>query len=398
MPNSSTSPRQKVASKLKLLRLPLWAPTLLLVAAGVLGFIFSLGSGSVGIFYLIFFAVGAVIGTLFVKPQGLMLAVSQIPLLFAVITPVVSWFLTSIADPSEGGATDSTPTKTRLITAAYPVVQYFPWLAAILGICIVLALWRYFELTRINSKQQISERKEAKRRKEQSQKSNESATRARRRMAESDERLSSHRRDGVRRHGVRHATEQMRPASDIIRDAQQRRMERAERFQRTREEAWQEAQRRNEEMRKRAAARSTERPAARHEHDAPRPAQPVREPRRPAAHKQPQQPQQQRPQQSRSEPQPQQRLWGEVAAAAPNRREAAPRQRPARAENPREPRRGQTPQYRRDARREFPIDREAMGSRNTSDRRRGYADEWPPRHERPRHPMRRDTRDQRPRD
>lgn len=386
-------PRQKVASKLKSLRLPLWAPTLLLIAAGVLGLVLSLGSGNVGILYLLLFAAGAIIGTLFVKPQGLVVAVSQVPLMFAIVTPIIAWLLNSLVDPSKGGATDSTPTKTRLITAAYPVVQYFPWMLGILGVCVVIAIWRYFELTRINSKQQITERKEAKRRQEQSKKSNESATLARRRMAESDERLSGQRRQGVRRHGVRHATDQMRPASDIIRDAEKRRLERAERFARNR----QEASRRLEERQQR-------RPATRPENTnvAPPKQEPEslvirseRETRQPLPRQSAPSQQAARPQApgatkpAKSQPvKPQQRLWGDSAAssgAGAQRREAPRRPRPIPQDETRQTRRLQEPS------REFPRDRGSI--RRVDERRGNYSEEWPPRRERPRRTMRQDPRD-----
>ncbi|MFO6505304.1 DUF6542 domain-containing protein [Corynebacterium freneyi] len=200
-------------------RLPIWAPPLLILLAGLIGILGGLPTGNIGLPYLLAFAAAAIVGTALVDPRGLVVTVAQQPLLFTIVTPVVAWFIASWSDPSVGGATGSTPTKTRLITAAYPIVQYFPWMALIPLICTAIAIWRYLDITRVNAKTDKETRRENARVQKAEEATTVSATRARKRVAESDARVRHARGKGPSR----------RPASEIIQAAEERRRRAAER-------------------------------------------------------------------------------------------------------------------------------------------------------------------------
>lgn len=240
-------------------RLPIWAPPLLILLAGVIGILGGLPTGNIGLPYLLAFAAAAIIGTALVDPRGLVVTVAQQPLLFTIVTPVVAWFIASWSDPSVGGATGSTPTKTRLITAAYPIVQYFPWMALIPLICTAIAIWRYLDITRVNAKTDKETRRDNARVQKAEEATTVSATRARKRVAESDARVRHARGKGPSR----------RPASEIIQAAEERRRRAAERAR-----AAQEARREQEAAPPSAAERRG--PARPTEQRAEQPERPVR--------------------------------------------------------------------------------------------------------------------------
>ncbi|WP_367179080.1 DUF6542 domain-containing protein, partial [uncultured Corynebacterium sp.] len=203
-------------------RLPVWGPPLLLLLAGVIGLLFAVPVGNIGLPYLIAFSAAAIAGIILVVPRGLFVTVAQLPLLFTILTPIVAWFTASLADPAVGGALDTTPRRTRVITAAYPIIQYFPWIAAVTLIALAIAVWRYLEVTRRNAKVEKTTRKEKRKLQRAEESTTTSATKARRRVAESDARRSRHGADAT---GTR-------PAADIIRDAEERRKRLAERSRR----------------------------------------------------------------------------------------------------------------------------------------------------------------------
>lgn len=194
----------------------MWGPPLLLLLAGVVGLIFAIPGGNIGTPYLIAFAAAAFAGVALVDPRGLFITVAQLPLLFTIITPLVAWFTASFADPSVGGALESTPRRTRAITAAYPIIQYFPWIALITLIALAIALWRYLDVTRANAKAGKEEVREKREVRKADEKATASATKARRRIAESDARRSRHSAGAA-------PTTGSRPASEIIRAAEERR-------------------------------------------------------------------------------------------------------------------------------------------------------------------------------
>ena len=219
MSDKSQLVRSFAARRSRLPEIPLWATPLLLIAEGVLGLLISIPTGSVGMPYLIVFAIAAIVGTLLVVPQGLVVAVAQIPLLFTLITPTVAWFTGSFADPGKGGVTDSTPPKTRLITAAYPIIQHFPFLALVTALCAIIAIWRYVDLRRANAKVESTTRSEARARQKRDKAEVRSASRAHDRIADSERRRATNRRSA----SARGDTTERVAASDLIRRAGQNR-------------------------------------------------------------------------------------------------------------------------------------------------------------------------------
>lgn len=217
MSNRSAITRKGSGNKPLLPRVPMFVPPLLMLLAGVIGLLFSVPNGSIGKPYFIAFAVAAVAGTLLVVPRGLVVTVAQIPILFALVTFFTAWFTGSLADPENGGATATTSKRARLVTSAYPIIQQFPWLLVLMIICVIIAVWRYLEITRTQEKSLNSQRKAAKQRQHRDEAAVESSSQVRRRLAESDRRVAS-------RSQERPASR--RPAADIIRDAEARRQAR----------------------------------------------------------------------------------------------------------------------------------------------------------------------------
>ena len=90
MSDTATSTHPNAARRSGPRRLPIWAPPLLFVVAGLIGIVAALPTGSIGLPYLLAFAAAAIVGTMLVDPRGLVVTVAQQPLLFTVITPIVA--------------------------------------------------------------------------------------------------------------------------------------------------------------------------------------------------------------------------------------------------------------------------------------------------------------------
>ncbi len=327
-------------------------PPLLMILAGVLGVFFSVSKGTIGTAYLVTFAIAAIVSVLLVVPRGLVVTVAQIPIVYSVVTVLTAWFTGSFADPANGGATATTPTKARLITAAYPIIQYFPWLAALMVICSAIAVWRYLELTRKNALSTNTKAKEAKKRQQDAEATMETASEVRRHLTESDTRVERARRSlASDRPG-----DTRRPAADIIRAAEERRRQRAEALRH------QSAQRRGPVAQPRPTGQESN-PST--DNFSTRPARSVRPQR------------QERPERldrlaQPNRPNPQNRPSTRGPQFEPNPTSRRPIQRPAPSGT------------------EYPR-RQAVrpGSANQGGPGRVWgADEWPPRQERPRHSMR----------
>ncbi|MFC3850016.1 DUF6542 domain-containing protein [Corynebacterium hansenii] len=444
MSDTATSAHPNAARRSGPRRLPIWAPPLLYVVAAIIGIVAALPTGNIGLPYLLAFAAAAVIGTMLVDPRGLVVTVAQQPLMFTIFTPIVAWLIGSWSDPSVGGALDSTPTKTRLITAAYPIVQYFPWMAAIPVVCTAIAIWRYLDITRVNAKTEKENRRGNARLQKAEESTKVSATRARKRVAESDARVRNargaesetrvsearapearvrHARDAEAEARVRHARDaetearvrhargegaSRRPASEIIQAAEERRRRAAERARAAQEARRTQEHRRAPEPPPRRAAEERRRPER----------EPAQAPERPVR---------------RRDPRAEQRMMEQRAAAGrpPQRRREDPRRIDDRrdfgrsdhrdvhrdARRREDPRRGRADDrgmrdYRFDDRRAVrredpradrrmdPRDRPGREDMRRDDRyrqaerrdgrreaapRRRPVQEWPPRHERPRH-------------
>lgn len=120
--------------------LPTWSGAAIIAAALLTGILLSLNGGQIGHTYLIIFAVASVIATILVRVSGLYLTVASIPLLFGVETFIGSWFVVHMSGPKNMPAFS----KTTLITALYPLLQYFPWLIGVTVVCGAIAYLRIY--------------------------------------------------------------------------------------------------------------------------------------------------------------------------------------------------------------------------------------------------------------
>lgn len=325
----------------------MFVPPLLLLSAGVIGLVFAIPNGTLGLAYFIVFTLAAVAGTLLVVPRGLVITVAQIPILFAIITFLTAWFTGSFADPENGGATATTSRRARLLTSAYPVVQQFPWLLVIMLTCVIIAGWRYLEISRAQQKYRTDQAREAKRRQRLDEAMVDSTSRVRRRLAESDRRVASREEDAHTNLGTAR-----RPAADIIRDAEARRRAR----QQSHGNDWRQAQRPHQVQQAQATRpNKPTRPAQRlqptrsselsHDSGTPSPAfearRPIERPHRPARTVQ---------DNSRRQAGSSARMWGEKPSAPLQSFDAS----------------------------------SASSNRHFSSEHHRTAEEWPPRHQRPR--------------
>lgn len=111
--------------------IPVWAPLLVMVAVVLTGIVL----GGVGTSYVVLFAVSAIVCTALVELRGLFLTVVLLP---------VYWFFgitgAGLIDASSGTA--GSGLRTALITAAYPAIEKFLWLAATFVICAIIGVVR----------------------------------------------------------------------------------------------------------------------------------------------------------------------------------------------------------------------------------------------------------------
>lgn len=128
--------------------------------AGLLtGLIISLYFQEISLLYLVFFAVTTVFVAMFVESRGLFLTVVSIPLLFTAMTVATAWAITQSLSV-EGSDPFST---TAILTAVYPLTQYFPWLLAVTLICLLIAVIRLWLLRRAARKRREQERRRRRR-------------------------------------------------------------------------------------------------------------------------------------------------------------------------------------------------------------------------------------------
>lgn len=112
--------------------IPVWAPLLVMAAVILTGVVLS----GVGTSYVVLFTVAAAVCTALVELRGLFLTVVLLP---------VYWFfgITGVGLISAGSGTAGSSFKTTLITAAYPAIEKFLWLAVAFVICVVIAVARH---------------------------------------------------------------------------------------------------------------------------------------------------------------------------------------------------------------------------------------------------------------
>lgn len=155
--------------------LPTWSGIAILLAALATGLLLSLASGSVGWAYLLCFVAAGIAVTLFTELRGLFLIVASLPLLFGILTPLTSWL---VNQASSAGTTSFSVTS--VLTAVFPLLQYFPVLICVsLGAAIIAGLRLWLNARRIRARELAARR--ARRRDAEAERINrDAATRARR--------------------------------------------------------------------------------------------------------------------------------------------------------------------------------------------------------------------------
>lgn len=110
----------------------------LVLAASVTGLLLSILANGLGWPFLLCFLVAAVFVTLFVEPESLFLTVAPLPLFFGIFAFFTSWASNTAAAPD--GA--DWASRTMVWTSIYAVVEYFPALALITILTVVIAVVR----------------------------------------------------------------------------------------------------------------------------------------------------------------------------------------------------------------------------------------------------------------
>ncbi|MHA6555966.1 DUF6542 domain-containing protein [Corynebacterium pyruviciproducens] len=131
----------RLAEEDKLHGIPLWLVPLLTIAALLTGAVLSMDAGSLGWMYLTAFGLISLIIALFVEPRGIFLAVTQIPLVFSVVTPIAGWMVAQTH-------TTNNFSTTVLLGSAYPLFQQFPFLLLITVGAAAIGYLRWLQLRR----------------------------------------------------------------------------------------------------------------------------------------------------------------------------------------------------------------------------------------------------------
>lgn len=155
--------------------IPVWSGPAIVFAALVTGLLLSLASGSVSTAYLVCFVVAGVAVALLTTARGLFLTVASIPLLFGVLTPVASWLVNQAGTGAAQGFS-----TTAVVTAVYPLTQFFPVLAAVTVGAAVIAVLRLWLLKRRTRARAAAVRETRRRNAEAERRNRDTTTRARR--------------------------------------------------------------------------------------------------------------------------------------------------------------------------------------------------------------------------
>lgn len=132
----------------------MWSALAILVASLITGLLLSLHGQTLGLPFLLFFAVAAVVVTLLVEARGLFLTVATGPILFVFFTVLASWLVTQ-SQTVEGSDPFST---TAILASVYPLTQRFPWLFWVTIICVIIAVLRLWLLRRATRRAENAER------------------------------------------------------------------------------------------------------------------------------------------------------------------------------------------------------------------------------------------------
>ncbi|WP_460490503.1 DUF6542 domain-containing protein, partial [Corynebacterium nasicanis] len=135
---STTSHRSRSRSQVRSGGLPTWSGIAIVVAALITGLLLSLNAQSVGLPYLLCFGIAALVVALFTEIRGLFLTVASIPLLFGIMTVLTAWTVARSQAPAGTPAFSTT----SIVTAVFPLTQFFPFLLATSAAATALALVR----------------------------------------------------------------------------------------------------------------------------------------------------------------------------------------------------------------------------------------------------------------
>ncbi|RSZ65571.1 amino acid permease [Corynebacterium hylobatis] len=157
--------------------LPTWSGIAIVLAALVTGLLLSINAQAVGTPFLICFGVAAIVVALFTEARGLFLVVASLPLVFAVMTVGSSWAVSrSLA--AEGSAAFST---TTILTALFPLAQFFPVMFGVTAAAGVIAVGRIWLLRRSGRARDAAAIEHRRRTAEADRVNRDTASRARRR-------------------------------------------------------------------------------------------------------------------------------------------------------------------------------------------------------------------------
>ncbi|QGU02435.1 hypothetical protein CKALI_07865 [Corynebacterium kalinowskii] len=117
----------------------MWTAFSINVAALITGLLLSISFGEINWIFALCFGLAALITTLTVRLSGLFITVASQPFLFGLFVPITAWF---IARSNLSGGADQW-SKTMILSALYPLAQFFPALAAITAVAIAIAVWRW---------------------------------------------------------------------------------------------------------------------------------------------------------------------------------------------------------------------------------------------------------------
>lgn len=135
----------------------------------------SLLSGSMGLAYQLLFIIGALTVTVLVEARGLFLTVASIPLLFGLVTPMTAWFV------SQQGLAGAAPgvSVTEILSAVYPLAQYFPTLLMVTLVAALIAVVRIILLRRHEQQRQVTSERSRRAQREADSVNRSTANRAR---------------------------------------------------------------------------------------------------------------------------------------------------------------------------------------------------------------------------
>ena len=130
--------------------LPTWSSIAIVCAALITGALLSVMNQNLGLPFLLCFAVAGISVALMTEVRGLFITVAALPVLFALGAIGTSYWITRLL------AADGAPAfnKTTLVTAVYPLVEFFPWLLGVTLSAIIIGYIRFSLFKRNTAKHQ----------------------------------------------------------------------------------------------------------------------------------------------------------------------------------------------------------------------------------------------------